>query len=129
MSFRNEQILAVKHYEYGATGSGNSSSDPASPVDGDIMPILAGTVIIGADCIIKSAVTGSIDVGDDDDADGFIATGAVTEATPGIYVGAGAYCSAITVRKYYGSAGKEVKLDATTISAGSFAIVVYGYRV
>jgi hypothetical protein len=129
MSFRNESVLAVKHYEFGATGSGNSSSDPASPVDGDIMAINAGTVISGADVIIKSAVTGTIDIGDDDDADGFCATAGITEGTAGIYVGAGAYSADRATKKYYAAAGKEVKLDATTVSAGSFAVVVYGYRI
>lgn len=127
--FRNENVLKVKHYAYGGTGNGESANSAASAVDSDIMAIEAGTVIIGCDVIIKTAVTGSIDIGDDDDPDGFAATGAITEATPGIYVGAGDYCSAITVRKYYASAGKEVKLDATTISAGSFAVVVYGYKI
>lgn len=126
--FKNEQFLVVKHYEYGASGSGNSSSDPASPVDGDIVAILANAVVESADCIIKSAVTGSIDVGDDDDANGFIKTASVTEATPGIYVGDGDYLAA-GIKKYYSAAGKEVKLDATTISAGSFAIVIKGYRI
>lgn len=126
--FKNEQFLVVKHYEYGASGSGNSSSDPASPVDGDIVAILANAVIESCDVIIKSAVTGSIDVGDDDDADGFSATGGITEATPGIYVGAGAYLSG-GIKKYYSAAGKEVKLDATTISAGSFAVALKGYRI
>jgi len=126
--FKNEQFLVVKHYEYGASGSGNSSSDPASPVDGDIVAILADCVIEGCDVIIKSAVTGSIDIGDDDDADGFAATAGITEGTPGVYVGAGAYLSG-GAKKRYSAAGKEVKLDATTISAGSFAVVVKGYRI
>jgi hypothetical protein len=126
--FKNEQFLVVKHYSYGASGSGNSSSDPANPVDGDIIAILADCVVEKADCIIKSAVTGSIDVGDDDDANGFIKTASVTEATPGIYVGDGDYLAA-GAKKYYSAAGKEVKLDATTISAGSFAVVIQGYRI
>lgn len=126
--FKNEQFLVVKHYEFGASGSGNSSSDPASPVDGDIVAILADAVVEGCDVIIKSAVTGSIDIGDDDDADGFAATAGITEGTAGVYVGAGAYLSS-GAKKRYASAGKEVKLDATTISAGSFAVVIKGYRI
>ena len=129
MGFRHEPILAVKHYAYGSSGTGASSADPASPVDSDIHVIEAGTVISGVDVIIKTAVTGSIDVGDDDDADGFAATAGITEGTPGIYVGAGAYSADHYNKKYYSASGKEVKLDATTISAGSFAVVVYGYRI
>ena len=130
MSFSNEQVLAIKHYAYGASGSGNSASDPASPVDGTIMPILAGTVIDGVDVIIKSAVTGAVTgIGDEDNNDGFAEGGSITEATPGIYVGAGAYSADRATKKYYATAGKNVLLDQTTISAGSFAIVVYGYRI
>lgn len=130
MSFSHDKVLKVKHYAYGATGSGNSASDPASPVDGNVMPILAGTVIDGVDVIIKSAVTGTIvGVGDEDGNTGFAASAGITEATPGIYVGAGTYSADRATKKYYAAAGKNVLLDQTTISAGSFAIVVYGYRI
>ena len=126
--FKNQEFVAIKHYAAGASGSGNSSADPASPVDGDVVAILADCVIENVDVIIKTAVTGSIDVGDDDDADGFAATAGITEATPGVYVGAGAYLTG-GAKKLYQSAGKEVKLDATSITAGSFAVKVKGYRI
>lgn len=126
--FKNSEFVAIKHYAFGATGSGNSSADPASPVDGDVVAILADCVIEGVDVIIKTAVTGSIDVGDDDDADGFAATAGITEGTAGVYVGAGAYLTS-GAKKLYAAAGKEVKLDATTITAGSFAVKVKGYRI
>lgn len=129
MSFKDEQVLAVKHYAFGGSGSGNSASDPASAVDSDVFSIQEGTCIAGVDVIIKTAVTGTIDIGDDDDADGFCATAGITEATPGVYRGAGAYSADRATRKYYAASGKEVKLDATTISAGTFAVVVYGYRI
>lgn len=126
--FKNEQFLVVKHYSFGASGSGNSSADPASPIDGDVVAVLADAVVEGCDVIIKTAVTGSIDIGDDDDADGFAATAGITEGTAGVYVGAGAYLAS-GAKKHYAAAGKEVKLDATTISAGSFAVVIKGYRI
>jgi len=126
--FKNNQFLVVKHYAAGASGSGNSSADPASPVDSDVVAILADCVVENVDVIIKTAVTGSIDVGDDDNADGFAETAGITEATPGVYVGAGAYLTG-GAKKLYLAAGKEVKLDATTITAGSFAVVVQGYRI
>lgn len=130
MSFSHSNVLKIKHYAYGASGSGESASDPASAVDGDVMAILAGTVISGVDVIIKTAVTGTIvGVGDDDDNDGYAATAGITEATPGIYVGAGAYSADRATKKYYAAAGKSVKLDCTTVSAGSFAVAVYGYRI
>ena len=127
--FKNSEFIVVKHYEAGKSGSGASSLDPASPVDGDIVAILADCVVQGCDVIIKSAVTGTIaGVGDDDDADGFATSTEITEATPGIYVGNGAYLTG-GIKKYYSAAGKEVKLDATSITAGSFAVVVRGYRI
>lgn len=132
MSFRYENILKVKHYAAGATGSGNSSSDPAGFTAGDIMAILEGTVIEGVDVIIKTAVTGSspqINVGDDDSANGFVADANVTEGTPAVYSGAGSYVST-GAKKYYSAAGKEVKLAlGGTVSAGAFAVVVKGYRI
>lgn len=126
--FKNNSFLVVKHYAAGASGSGNSSADPASPVDSDIVAILSDCVIEKCDVIIKTAVTGTIDIGDDDDADGFAATAGITEGTPGVYVGAGAYLAS-GAKKRYASEGKEVKLDATTITAGSFAVAVQGYRI
>lgn len=126
--FKNQEFLVVKHYAAGASGSGNSSDDPASPVDSDIVAILPDCVVENVDVIIKTAVTGDINVGDDDDSDGFSATAGITEATPGVYVGAGAYLTG-GAKKRYAAAGKEVKLDVTTISAGSFAVKVKGYRI
>lgn len=132
MSFKNESILKVKHYAAGASGSGESSSDPAGFSAGDIMPILADSVITGCEVIVTTAVTGSspqINVGDDDDADGFVADANVTEGTPGVYNGAGAYIAS-SAKKYYSAAGKEVKLAlGGTLSAGAFKVVVHGYRV
>lgn len=127
--YKNEKFLVVKHYAYGATGSGNSSLDPAAPVDGDIIAILADAVIEECDIIVKTAITGAITgVGDDDDDDGFAKGASITEATPGWYVGDGDYLAA-GIKKYYAAAGKEVKLNQTSITAGSFAVVLQGYRI
>ena len=130
--FRYEEILKIKHYAAGGTGSGNSSSDPAALVSGDIMPISSDSVIVGVDVIIKTIVTGSspqINVGDDDDADGYAADANVTEGTLGVYTGAGDYVAS-GAKKYYAAAGKEVKLAlGGTLSAGAFSVVVKGYRI
>lgn len=125
---KNSRFIHVKYYEFGASGSGDSSLDPASPVDSDILAIPASTIIEGVEVVISAAVTGTITVGDDDDADGFATSTEITEATPGAYAGNGAYLAS-NARKYYAAAGKEVKLDQTTISAGAFAVVVKGYRI
>jgi hypothetical protein len=126
--FKNEKFIAIKYYSFGATGTGNSSNDPAAPVDGDILAILANAVVEGVEVVITSSVTGTITVGDDDDADGFATSTEVVEGTVGAYAGNGAYLAS-NARKYYGAAGKEVKLDQTTITAGAFSVVVKGYRL
>ena len=132
MSFKKELLLKVKYYSAGATGSGESALDPANIAASDVMAIDEGMVIEGVDVIVTTAVTGSspqINVGDDDDADGYVADANVTEGTPAVYSGAGAYVSS-GAKKYYSATGKEVKLAiGGTVAAGAFKVVVKGYRV
>lgn len=142
-----EKFVAVKYYAYGGTGSGESASNPASVTDQDVMAIPAGTLIEKVYVIVDTAITGTtnLDVGDDDDADGFVdGSLSVTLGTPGMYgwnakVG-GAYLRVETAgatdaadiyvvpaAKFYSAAGKEVKLDVTTANtAGAFRVVVEG---
>lgn len=127
-AFKNEHWLKVKYYAYGGSGSGASAAQPASAVDSDIMSIDAGMVVDNCDVVVTSAVTGTITLGDDDDADGYATSTEITEASVGAYVGNGAYVTG-GLSKYYASAGKEIKLDATTISAGAFAVACYGYKL
>jgi len=129
MAFANEEFLKLKYYAAGATGSGASASDAANPVDGDIMAILAGVVVENVDVIVTTSITGAtqLDVGDDDDQNGFVAAATLTAGQP--VVGAGAYLAS-GAKKYYSAAGKEVKLDMTgTASAGAFIVKIKGYRV
>lgn len=129
MAFKNEEFLKVKYYAYGASGSGASAADPASPVDGDIMAIESGMVVEGVDVIVTTSITGAtqLDVGDDDDQNGFVAAATLTAGQP--VVGAGAYLAS-GAKKYYSADGKEVKLDMTgTVSAGAFIVKVRGYKV
>lgn len=127
--FRNDSILATKCYEVGASGSGSYES-PASAADGDIFKIPANAVLEAVHVTVVTAITGTtpqVNVGDDDDADGWVADASVTEATPAVYVGAGAYASS---NKHYSAAGKELKLDVTgTLSAGKFCVAAKGYRL
>jgi hypothetical protein len=129
MAFANEEFLKLKYYAAGATGSGASASDAANPVDGDIMAILAGVVVENVDVIVTTSITGAtqLDVGDDDDQNGFVAAATLTAGQP--VVGAGAYLAS-GAKKFYSAAGKEVKLDMTgTASAGAFIVKIKGYRV
>ena len=138
----------MKYYAYGGTGSGESASNPASPVDGDVFAIPAGTLITKAYVIVDTAITGTtnLDVGDDDDPDGYVdGSLSITLGTPGLYGWnakvAGAYLRVETAGatdaldiyvvpsgKFYSATGKEVKLDVTTANtAGAFRVVVEGY--
>lgn len=150
--FKHEKFQHVKFYEHGGKGdaSGKSADNAATIVDGDVMTIDAGMVIEKCYVLIDTAITGvtNLDVGDDDDADGFVdGSLSVTLGTPGMYgwdaKNAGAYLRIQTAgatdaadiyvvpnAKYYSAAGKEVKLDVTTAStAGKFRVVVEGYKL
>lgn len=150
--FSKEKFQHIKYYEHGGKGdhSGKSADNAATIVDDAlVMTIEAGTVIEKCYVIVSTAITGvtNLDVGDDDDADGFVdGSLSVTLGTAGLYgwdaKNAGAYLRIQTAgatdaadvyvvpnAKYYAAAGKEVKLDVTTAStAGAFRVMVEGYR-
>lgn len=150
--FYGECFSKVFHFS-GPNGkgkaSGKSAANAAPIADGDIMAIEAGTVITNVQVIVDTAVTGStaIDVGDDDDADGFCPNASLTLGTPGLYCNnakvQGAYLRVQTAgatdaadiyvvpnAKYYSAAGKEIKLDNTTTNtAGAFRVIVEGCKV
>jgi hypothetical protein len=130
-----------------ATGQDPSNCLPFA--DQDLMTIEAGTVIEKIYTVITVAITGTtnFDVGDDDDADGYVDSSlSVTLGTPGMYGWdakfAGAYQRIQTAgatdaadiyvvpnAKYYEAAGKEVKLDITTANtAGAVQVVIEGYK-
>ncbi len=127
--------------------SGLSEGNAKAIADTDLMSIPAGMVIENVYVVIDTAITGStaIDIGDDDDANGWVPTEALTLGTAGMYgydakLG-GAYKRIETAGatdaadvyvvpngKYYGAAGKELKLDNTTTNtAGKFRVVVKGF--
>lgn len=150
MGFSNDaRQQQVVYFAHGGTGSGNgSSAENALPLeDGDLWAIPAGTVIENVYVVITTAITGvtNLDVGDDDDADGFVdGSASVTLGTAGMYSydakSAGAYLRIETAGatdaadiyvvpngKYYSAAGKEVKLDTTTASTAGAGYVVIDY--
>lgn len=146
--FAGEPFTEVRYYAFGGTGSGKSASNPASVTDQDVFAIPAGTVVSNVFVIVDTAITGTtnLDVGDDDDPDGWVdGSLSITLATPGMYgwdakLG-GAYKRIQTAgatdagdiyvvpnAKFYAAAGKEIKLDITTANtAGAFRIVVQGF--
>jgi hypothetical protein len=125
------------YMQHGATGSGEGPDARAPISTADMLAIPAGTVVEQVYVIIETAVTGStaINLGDDDDNDGYVPTASLTLGTPGVYgYGAdqkGAYLgSAGAARaKYYSAAGKEAKVAVTGAStAGKLAIYMCGSR-
>lgn len=148
MSFRErEKFQKVVYLAYGGDGDGSSPDAPLAFVDGDLWAIPANTLIERVYVIVDTAITGTtnFDVGDDDDADGFIdGSLSVTLGTPAMYGWdakfAGAYLRVQTAgvtdaadvyvvpnAKYYAAAGKEVKLDITTANtAGKARVVIEG---
>jgi hypothetical protein len=147
--FKNEPFTVVRYLAHGGTGSGESLQSPAALADGDLWSIPAGTVVTKVYVVVDTAITGTtaLNVGDDDDNDGFTPTASVTLGTPAMYgwdaKTAGAYLRVQTAgatdaldiyvvpnAKYYSAAGKEVKLDTTTAStAGAARVVIEGYSL
>lgn len=149
--FANQAFQKVIYLKGTATGgSGASYSSPLPFVDGDLWAIPADTVITKVYLVIDTLLTGTtdLDVGDDDDPDGFIdGSLSVTLGTVGMYGWnskvAGAYLRVQTAgasdandiyvvpnSKYYSAAGKTVKLDVTTANtAGKARVVIEGYRL
>lgn len=133
-----------------STNSGASADSPLPFSSADLMPIEAGMLIEKCYLVIGTAIAGTtnLDVGDDDDADGFIdGSLSVTLGTAGMYGYdaklAGAYLRLQTAgatdaadiyvvpqAKYYAAAGKELKLACSgTNSAGVARVIVEGYRL
>lgn len=144
--FAAEKFLAKKYYGFGGTGSGESFSNPAAPIDADVFAIPAGTLIEKVYVVIHTAITGTtvLEVGDDDDPNGFVVDLAGSLGTPGLYgwdaKTAGAYLRIETAgatdaadiyvvpsAKFYAAAGKEVKMNVTTTNtAGKWSVWVEG---
>jgi hypothetical protein len=149
MAFKKEEYSQEVFYAHGGLGdmSGKSADNAKAMADSDAIAIPAGLLLEKCFVIVDVAITGvtAIDVGDDDDADGFVPTASITLGTPGIYgwnaKAAGAYLRVQTAgvtdaadiyvvpnAKYYAADGKEVKVDFTTASsAGSMRVVIKGH--
>lgn len=150
--FQGEAFRKVFYFEHGGKGaqSGLDAGNAKAIADGDIMAIDAGMVISKVYVVVDTAITGTtnLDVGDDDDADGYVdGSLSVTLGSAGMYGWdaklAGAYqrvqtagatdaadIYVVPAAKYYSASGKELKLDVTTAStAGKFRVVVEGYKI
>lgn len=151
-SWKNEKFVQVIHLAHGGSASndGLSPSNPKPLADGDLVAIPANTVIEKVYVIVDTAITGTtnFDVGDDDDADGFVdGSLSITLGTAGMYgwdvKNAGAYLRIQTAgatdaadiyvvpnAKAYFASGKEIKLDVTgTSTAGKARVVIEGYQL
>lgn len=152
MSFSKQKFQKVVHLAFGgaAGNSGESYSAPKPFVSGDLFSIEPGMVIERAYIVIDTLITGTtnLDVGDDDDADGFIdGSLSVTLGTVGMYGWdaklAGAYLRVQTAgatdaadiyvvpsAKYYTASDKEIKLScSTTNTAGKARVIIEGYKL
>lgn len=132
MAFKNTEWVKAVYFAFGATGTGASALDPKPIVDSDVMAIEAGMVITDVSVIVTTAITGStvIDIGDDDDQNGFVAAATLTANAVTNSNGAYLYSGGASLEKYYAAAGKEIKLDNTTTNtAGAFVVFVKGYMV
>lgn len=147
--FEKQKFTKVIYLAYGGTGTGVNAAAPLSlNADADLWAIPANTVIEKVYVVIDTLITGTtnLDVGDDDDPDGFIdGSLSVTLGTAGMYgwnvKTAGAYLRTETAgatdaadiyvvpnAKYYSATGKEVKLDITgTNTAGKARVIIEGY--
>ena len=146
LGFAGKRFVKISYLAPGGSGSatGDTPNNALALADADLWAIPAGTLIDKAYVRITTAITGTtnLDVGDDDDADGFIdGSLSVTLGTAGLYgydaKNAGAYLRIQTAgatdaadiyvvpsAKFYAAAGKEVKLDTTTASTAGAAFVV-----
>ncbi len=148
--FKNEAFTKIIYLKHGGTGTGAHAGSPLPIDDGDLWAIPAGTLIKNVYVIIDAAVTGTtdIDIGDDDNGDGYVDGTLALAAglgTPAMYNYAakltGDYLKVQTAgatdaadidivpnAKYYAAAGKELKIDVTTAStAGVLKVVVEGF--
>ncbi len=146
--FRAEKFTKVIYLKGVTTGYGGTSySNPKPIADGDLWDIPARTVIEKVYVIVDTVVAGTtvLEVGDDDDADGFVKDVSTGLGTAGMYgwsaKGAGDYLNVVTAggtdaadidtvpdAKYYAAAGKELKLNITTTNtAGEVRVIVEGY--
>lgn len=124
-----------------AVNTGANYADAKGFWDGDLWAIPAGTVIENIFVIVDEALAGTtlFELGDDDDANDFIASSSAPLASLGMLYwdtlfkgnylkGAAPVVAGVPIAKYYSAAGKELKLNVTTAaSAGKARVVVRGY--
>ena len=144
-----QKFQHVVYLKYGGTGTGQNPDSALPFADQDLWAIPANTVIENVYILLDTAITGTtlLEVGDDDDPDGFVKDIASDLGNVGMYGWsaksyAGAYKFVETAgatdaadvyrvpnAKYYSAAGKEVKLNITTANtAGKARVVIEGYR-
>lgn len=168
LSFLALGLLLATHAEAGAVGgnnftkiihlmSANLSPTPSANndgrdygsalpfTDGDLFDIPANVVVTNVYLVVDEAIAGltAFNVGDDDDADGIIASSSPAVALAiagslnyfgvpykGVYLKDSTSVANHVTAKYYSATGKELKLDVTgTSTAGKARLFVEGYVV
>ena len=128
--FLKEKFIKCVYFGQGS-GSGASAADPKAIGDVEIMPIEAGTVIESVKLMVTTALAGTtqLDVGDDDDPNGFIAAATLTDGAITNSNGAYLQSADYKLNKFY-EAAKTMSLDNTTANTGgAFVVVVQGFKV
>lgn len=130
-----------------ANNSGRDYASAKGFFDGDLLAIPANVIIENVYVVVDEAVAGitAFNLGDDDNAAGFIVSASPLDAPEDLgdtglhywnvdYKGAYAKCGVIVSNqkcaKFYSATGKKLKLDVTgTASAGKLRVIVEGYAV
>lgn len=131
MAFRNELCQMTVYVAHAGTGSGASAQDPLPIAAQDLDVLPEGFVAYDATFVLTTAVTGTtaINIGDDDDDDGYVDALDITYATPAAYPGSGVYVAS-DAEKHYVDETKTLKMAITGAStAGAGVVHVKGYRV
>lgn len=96
-----------------------------------VIDVPAGTLVESVEVIVRTAFAGgtpSIDVGDGDDADGWVDTTDITETTKGAYRGDGGD-AAYWLGKYYESADTIDAVISSGLTAGNAIVVARMIRL
>lgn len=138
-----EKVIYVSAYMTSTQSAAYSGVDYRNAkgfYDGDLWDIPAGTVIEDMYVVVDEAVAGIslFELGDDDDANDFIASATNPLQSTGLHydelTSRGAYLKLAGQNfrkyKYYAASGKELKLNVTgTATTGKIRVVVKGYVV
>lgn len=128
--FSQKDFVQVVYFAFGGTGLGVGPGQGLPISDEDLYAIPAKTCITNVEVVVTTSLTGTtqLDIGDDDDQNGFVVAATLTAGADSNGLGAYMYSSGM-LHKCYTASGKEVKLDNTTANtAGAGFVVIRGFH-